>query len=408
MGRLGLKIGSGRRLTSFLGNSMRTLLSVALVSVAIFGALYSTACKSSESNANADEIVIGVYLSMSGKNADFGITTNNGIELAVEEINAAGGIGGKKIKLVLKDTRSKPEEAQTVAKQLATQDKAVAVIGSVESGQSIKAAPVFQEAGIPMVSPSSTNPEVTKQGDRIFRVCYLDDFQGQACAAFAFHDLKLKRTGIVFAADDDYSKGLAEFYRTHFKKLGGDVAVEATYQGEVSDFKDQVSAIVAKSPEVVFVPVYYGTIGLIAREFRKQGFKGPLLGGDGWESPQLVQLAGETLEGCYFGFHYDPEDPDAKVQGYIKGYKAKLKTEPNSLSALGYDAVYVIKQAIELGGGSSSDQITAGLRKIKGYHGVTGTFDIDANRNARKPITMLKIGGTDLKKVKVIQPEDIK
>lgn len=385
----------------------RLWMAVSAMALVLLG-VHLTACKQSSDPAASEDIPIGVYLSLSGANADFGVTTKNGIDLAVDEINAAGGIGGKKIRVIAKDTRSKPEEAQTVAKQLATQDKVVAAIGSVESGQSIKAAPVFQEAGIPMVSPSSTNPDVTKQGDRIFRVCYLDDFQGQACADFAFKDMKATKAGLLYAADDDYSKGLAGFFRDHFRKLGGEIVAEATFQGDVSEFKDQVSAVAAKAPAVVFVPVYYSKIGLIAREFRKQGFKGPLLGGDGWESEQLVQLAGETLEGCYFGYHYDPEDSDSKVQGYIKGYREKFKKEPNSLSALGYDAVYAIKQAIEMGGGASRDQITEGLRKIKGFKGVTGTFDIDENRNARKPITMLKIGGTDLKKVKVIQPGDIK
>lgn len=390
---------------------MRKALSLlALLAVASVALLGGCKDKGGDNAAATEsgEIKIGVFLSLSGKNADFGKTTKNGIDLAVEEINASGGIGGKKIVLVSKDTRSKPEEAQTVAKALATADKVAVAIGSVESGQSIKAAPVFQEAGIPMVSPSSTNPDVTKQGDRIFRVCYLDDFQGQACAAFAFKDLGFKKAAIIFAQDDDYSKGLAEFFRSSFKALGGTIVEDVAFQGEVSEFKDQVSKIAAANPEVIFAPVYYGSIGLIARDFRKQGVKAPLLGGDGWESPQLIQLAGETLEGCYFGYHYDPDDKDEKVQGYLKAYKAKFNTEPNSLSALGYDAVYAVKKAIELGGGSSSDQITEGLRKVVDFHGVTGTFSIDQNRNAKKPITMLKIGGTNLSKVKVIQPSDVK
>jgi branched-chain amino acid transport system substrate-binding protein len=379
-----------------------------LIAAGFVAAVAATGCKKTEDPTTADDIKVGVFLSLSDKNADFGKTTLNGIQLAVDQVNASGGVNGKKITLVTKDTRSSPEQAQTVAKELATQDKVAVAIGSVESGQSIKAAPVFQEAGIPMVSPSSTNPDVTKQGDCIFRVCYLDDFQGAACAAFAFKDLGFRKAAIIFAQDDDYSKGLADFFRTSFKGMGGSIVEEAAFQGNASEFKDQVTKIAAANPDVIFAPVYYSSIGLIARDFRKQGVQAPLLGGDGWESPQLIQLAGETLEGCYFGYHYDPEDSDPKVQGYLKDYKEKFGTEPNSLSALGYDAVYTVVKAIELGGGASPAQIKDGLTKVKDFHGVTGTYSIDANRNAQKAITMLKIGGTDLKKVKVIQPSDIK
>lgn len=386
---------------------MRKALTLILL-IGFVSAVALAGCKSDDKGGSSDELVIGVFLSLSGENADFGKTTKNGIELAVEEINAAGGIDGKKIRIVAKDTRSKPEEAQTVAKQLVSQDKVVAAIGSVESGQSIKAAPVFQEAGIPMVTPSSTSPDVTKQGDHIFRVCYLDDFQGAACATFAFNDMKVRKAAVIYQLDDDYSKGLAQFFRDRFTSLGGEIVEDVSFQGGSSEFKDQVSKIAGKNPDVVFAPVYYSKIGLIARDFRKQGVKVPLLGGDGWESPQLIQLAGETLEGSYFGYHYDPDDPDEKVQNYLKAYKAKFDSEPNSLSALGYDAVYVIKQAIENGGGSTSEQITEGLRKVTDFKGVTGTFSIDENRNAQKAITILKIGGTDLKKVKVIQPSEIK
>lgn len=387
---------------------MRKALAMLLAVVAL--TLTATAgCKDKDGDQTpANEIKIGVFLSTSGDNADFGITTRNGIELAVEEINAKGGVNGKKLVLVSKDTNSRAEQAQTVAKELATQDKVAVAIGSVESGHSGRAAPVFQEAGIPMVSPSSTNPSVTKAGDCIFRVCFIDDFQGAACGAFAYRDLEFRKAAIIFDQGDDYSKGLADFFRKSFTELGGTIVAEAAFGAKTSDFKDQVTKIAAANPDVIFAPVYYSSIGLIARDFRKQGVRAPLLGGDGWESPQLIPLAGDSLEGCYFGYHYDPEDSDPKVQNYLKAYKAKFGTEPNSLSALGYDAVYTVVKAIELGGGDTPAQIKDGLTKVKDFHGVTGTFTIDGQRNARKPITMLKISGSDIKKVKVIQPSDIK
>jgi len=390
---------------------MQKIFAFASIMLATAAMIYLAGCKDkgNETGGGGGEggdISVGIYLSLSGDNADFGITTKNGVELAIEEINKTGGVKGKKLKPVYKDTASKPEEAGTVARQLVSQDKVAVAIGSVESGQSLVAAPIFQEAGVPMVSPSSTNPLVTQKGDRIFRVCYLDDFQGAACAAFAFKDMKAKKAAILAKADDPYSTGLAQFFKAKFEKLGGKIVSEQDYRGKLTDFSTQVSNIKPTEPEVVFVPVYYGDIGLIAKEFRKQGVSAPLLGGDGWESPQLVKLGGTALEGCYFGYHYNPDDQDPKVQAYIKAYREKFKDEPNSLSALGYDAVYVIKAAIEKEG-DSRDGITKGLRAIKGHKGVTGTFDIDANRNARKPISMLKIGDNKLVQVRQVMPEEV-
>ncbi len=386
---------------------------VAALAFILLGLSLSIGCKDKSNSAGGgggDEIPLGLYVSTTGDIADFGTATKNGVDMAVEEINASNGIGGKKIKLTFYDVRSDSSEATTAAKKLSTEDNVVAAIGEVASGLSLAAAPIFQQNGVPMVSPSSTNPTVTEKGDRIFRICYLDDFQGGACAAFAHKDLNARKAAIIIEQDSPYSVGLANFFKSTFEKLGGKVIAEEKYRSKETDFSTQVSNISKKDekPDVVFAPVYYGDIALIAKEFRKQGLKMPLLGGDGWESPKLIQLAGEALEGSYFGNHYNPKDNDPKTQKFVKAYTEKFKEEPNSLAALGYDAVFVIKQAIENGGGSSRDQITEGLRKIKAFPGVTGTFDIDGKRNARKPISMLKIKGDKLELVRQVQPDEVK
>jgi len=353
------------------------------------------------------EVSLGLFVSTSGDIATFGEDTKNGVQLAIDEINGAGGIKGKKIKLIHYDTASKPEEGKTAATKLATQDGVFVAMGAVASGISLAAAPEFQKYGIPMVSPSSTNPTVTEQGNYIFRICYLDDFQGGACAAFAMTDLKAKKAAILQNQDDAYSTGLSDFFEARFKKAGGEIVAKESYKKGTTDFNTQVTNIKGKSPDVVFLPCYYNDAALIAQQCRGQGLNVPLLGGDGWESDKLVPNAKGALEGCYFGNHYAEADDNPKVKAFADAYRKKYGGAPSSLAALGYDVVYVVKKAIEDAGEFDRAKVRDALAKLKGYEGVTGKFDIDERRDARKSISMLKIEGEKFKFVRQISPAEV-
>ncbi|MCA8919444.1 MAG: ABC transporter substrate-binding protein [Planctomycetes bacterium] len=354
-----------------------------------------------------DSVYLGVFVSKTGDIASFGGDTKNGVDLAVEEINAAGGINGKKIDLRFEDTASDPQQGGNAATKLASGDSVFLAMGAVASGISLNAAPIFQEKGIPMISPSSTNPTVTQQGDMIFRICYLDDFQGGACAVFASKDLKAKKAAILSNQDDAYSTGLAKFFKSKFTALGGEIVAEESFKKGTSDFNTQISNIKGKGADIIFVPAYYNDVALIAKQFRSQDIQTPLLGGDGWESANLTKNAGGALSGSYFGNHYSQEDKSDKVQNFVAAYKKKYGETPSSLAALGYDVVYVAKAAIEKSGAFDRAKVADALRALTDFEGVTGKFSIDKDRNARKPISMLKIEGDRFVPVRQIAPSEV-
>lgn len=400
---------------------MSRYIAFAFALLATLSLIYATGCKD-KGNESADgggvdsskEIPIGVFLSLSGPTESFGLSTKYGVELAVEEINKAGGVLGKPMKIYEKNIQLKKEEAQVSAESLSTKEKVLVAIGAVESSMSNTAAPIFQKHGVPMISPSSTNPTVTQNGDMIFRVCFTDDFQGKACAFYATQELKAKRAALLVNRDDDYSTGLANAFKAVFQKMGGKILAEEFYNDQnKKDFASQVSNIAKSSekPEVVFIPGYYEEVPLAAKELRKQGVDCKILGGDGWESPDLLPGAGASLEGCYFGIHYDPDSSDAVTQRFVKGYKAKWGAEKerylNSLAALGYDAVYVARAAIEKAGVADRAKVAEALRGTKDFAGASGTFSIDGNRNARKSIYLVKIEGTKWKLSRKVTPDEL-
>lgn len=386
-----------------------TLL-IALIAVTFVGL---AGCKDKGNEAGSggvteDSVKLGLFVSTTGGIATFGLDTKNGVDLAVEEINAAGGINGKKIDLRFQDTASKPEEGGSAAEKLATQENVLVAMGAVASSVSLNAAPVFERNGIPMISPSSTNPTVTQQGKNIFRICYLDDFQGGACAVFAYKDMKARKAAILANQDDAYSTGLAKFFKAKFEKLGGEIVAEEAFKANNSEFNTQITNIKGTEPDVIFVPAYYNDIALIGKQFRSQGVDAPLLGGDGWESSKLIPNAGVgTLDGCYFGNHYSQADDREVVKSFVAAYKEKYGEMPSSLAALGYDVVYVVKKAIENAGEFDRAKIADAIRALKDFEGVTGTFSIDENGDAKKPISMLKIKGESFDFVRKIAPSEV-
>jgi branched-chain amino acid transport system substrate-binding protein len=356
-------------------------------------------------DASAEEILIGEYGSLTGEDATFGTSTKSGIDIAVDEINAAGGLLGKKVRVIVEDDQGKPEEAQIVVTKLITKDKVVAVLGEVASSRSIAAAPVAQQYSVPMISPSSTNVEVTKKGDYVFRVCFLDPFQGYVMAKFATNTLKLTKVAILRDIKSDYSVGLANAFIENFKKMGGTIVGDESYSAGDVDFNAQLTSIKAKSPQAIFVPGYYTAVGLIARQAKKQGITVPLLGGDGWDSPKLTEIGGTSLDGSFFTNHYSVDDPSPEAKKFLAAYQARFNTVPDALGGLGYDAAMVLFEAIKRAGSTDGKQIRDEIARTKDHSGVTGKITLDAERNANKPAVVLEIKGGKFVFRETISPE---
>jgi branched-chain amino acid transport system substrate-binding protein len=363
-------------------------------------------------DTNVETIKVGQYASLTGDTSTFGVESNAGLTFAVDELNAAGGIevGGKKMKVEVEtqDDQSKADEAKTIAVKYASDAKVVAVIGEVASSRSKTAAPELQRAGIPMISPSSTNPDVTKVGDYIFRVCFIDPFQGYVMAKFSSEDLKLKKVAILRDPSQDYSVGLADVFKEEFTKMGGEITADLSYKATDSDFRSQLGQIKAAGADGIFIPGYYNEVGTIARQAKELGINVPLMGGDGWDSEKLVEGAGgpgKALEGAYFSTHYSKDSKDQKVQDFVKAFSAKNGKAPASLVAQGYDAMMILADAIKRAGSIERKKVRDALAQTKDYVAVTGKITIDENRNANKSAVVLQIKGSDFSYVKTVEPK---
>jgi len=341
--------------------------------------------------ADAPEIVVGHYASMTGSTAHFGQDTDRGVRLAIEEANAAGGVLGKKLKLVTLDTRGDSAEAANAVNRLIDVEKVSAVIGEVASSLSLAGGRVAQRRKIPMISPTSTNPKVTEVGDYIFRVCFIDPFQGKVMATFARQNLKLDKVAILKDVKNDYSIGLADAFQKSFTAAGGTIVVEQSYSQGDTDFSAQVTAIRGTQAQAVFIPGYYSEVGTIARTADRLGLKVPLLGGDGWDSPDLFKIGGEAINGSYFSDHFAPDVATAKSQTFVANFQKKYGQAPTGLGALGYEAALVLIDAIKRAGKNDPSAIRDAIAKTKDFEGVTGKISIDAQRNPQKSAVVLKV-----------------
>ena len=393
----------------------RRVPSLLAVALALVGTASIGGCKKQQGSGMVGPtakgpVIIGEVGSMTGSEATFGISSDHGIKLAVQEVNAAGGVKGRQLEVHALDDQSKPEEAATATTRLIASDHVTALIGEVASTRSLYMAPKAQAAHVPMISPSSTNPAVTKKGDYIFRACFIDTFQGYVMAKFAADDLKLKRVAILRDVRNDYSVGLANNFADDFKKMGGTIVSDESYsQGDV-DFKAQLTNIKDSKPEAIFVPGYYNDVGLIARQVREVGMTVPLLGGDGWESEKLYEVGGSALDGCYFSNHYAPDDPNpviqTRIRHFVDNYTKAYNNVPDSLSAQAYDAAGLLADAMKRATDLSGPAIRDALAATKGYPGVTGDITMDANRNPVKSAVVVKIApGGKFLYVTRIQPE---
>ncbi len=390
----------------------------ALVLVAALNAtLLATGCGGAggSKTGGGAELVVGVYGSLTGNDATFGESTKLGVELALAELVATkqGKIGGLTVRTVVEDDQGRAEEAATVVQKLINQDRVIAVIGEVASSRSLAAAPICQAAGVPMITPSSTNPKVTEVGSFISRMCFIDPFQGTVMARFAARNLGLKKVAILKDVKSDYSVGLSQYFTEAFKAAGGSIVVEQAYTAGDQDFSAQLTAIKARHPDAIFIPGYYTEVGLIARKARELGLTCPLLGGDGWESDQLLEIGGEALNGAYYSNHFASDNPDPKLQEFLKNFRAKFGKDPDAIGGLAYDAANVLFASLEKLATEDADAFKglassmAGtverkeaeqdlallIAATKDYPGVTGVITLDANRNASKPAVVLEIKG---------------
>jgi branched-chain amino acid transport system substrate-binding protein len=356
-------------------------------------------------SAFAQPIKIGEYASLTGKEAGFGQTSHRGVVMAVEEINAAGGVLGRPLQLIHEDNQTKPGESATVVKKLISRDKVVALIGEVSSGRSLEAAPIAQAARVPMIAPAATNPRVTQTGNYIFRVCFIDPFQGTVMAKFATEDLKAKKVAILSSVSNAYSLGLAKFFKETFTASGGVIATEKNFSEGDKDFRAQLTAVKASGADAIFVPGYYTECALIVRQARDLGITVPFLGGDGWEDEQLLKIGGDALNGCYYSTHFSAENTDPIVAQFAEKYKARWAGDnPGAFAALGYDAVYVLADAIKRAGSTEGPKLRTALAETKDFPSVSGKTTIDKDRNASKAATIIAIDGGKLKFHKTVAP----
>lgn len=402
------------RLYQHLRKGESALSKKLLVFLAVFALVLSVTvagCAKKEEGtkeeAKEPEVIkIGVVTPLTGDVATFGQSTKKAVEMAAEELNEAGGVLGKKVELVIEDDRNDPKETANVVRKLIDQDKVVAIIGSLTSKCTLAGMPIANAKKVPMVTNASTNPKVTLTGPFAFRVCFIDDFQGQVMAKFAYEDLGARKAAVIYDIGNDYTKGLAEFFVKSFKELGGEIVAEETYQQTDNDFNAQLTSIKAKNPDVIFLPDYYQKVSLIAKQARGLGITATFLGGDGWDSPELVKLGGEAVEGGYFSNHYSQQDPDPKTQEFIKKFEEKYGEKPDALAALGYDAFYFLIEGIKKAGKIDPVAIRDGLEQVgkEGFSGVTGNFTIDENRNPIKAAVVLKVENGQFKFVKRVEP----
>lgn len=342
-------------------------------------------------SATAQDIKIGGIGPITGEAATFGISTKNAMIIAVDEWNAKGGlIGNRKVKLIFEDDKGDATEGATVYTKLIEQDRVAAIVGTVMSKVSLAGAPIAQAAKVPMISPTSTNEKVTLVGDYIFRACFIDPFQGLIGATFAFKDLKAKTAATVFDASNDYSKGLAENFKSTFEKLGGKVVAYEGHPAGATDFNAQLTKALQSKPDVLYLPDYYNDVGLIAKQARSLGYKGPMVGADGWDSPELAKIGGDAVNNGYFTNHYSDMDTRPIVQDWVKKYKAKYGQVPDALATLGYDAMNIMLDAIKRAGKTDGAAIRDALKKTD-LQTVSGRVTFDANRNPVKSAVIIEM-----------------
>lgn len=356
-----------------------------------------TGCGGGSKGADGDTIKVGGLLEMTGGSASFGISGKNGIDLALKKINEKGVLGGKKLSLVVADTKSEASEATNGMQKLISQDKVVAVIGPNQSSAVIASGAINNGAKVVDITPMGTNPDVTvdpktKQVKPYsFRTCFIDPFQGTVMASFASNELKVKRAAIYIDNTSDYAKGLAQFFKENFVKNGGQVVIEEAYLQKDTDFKSTLTKIKAAKPDFIYIPGYYQEVGLIVKQAREMGITVPMAGGDGWDSAKLPEIAGKAaLENTFFSSLYSPDDTSDLNKEFVAEYKKAYNTNPDVFAALAYDSTLLVAKAIEDAGSADPAKIAEAMAKIKGFKGVSGEVTFNEEHNPIKSAVIIE------------------
>lgn len=377
-----------------------------LLLLALLSVLTLSCAQQQSGSADHSTIKIGFFGDLTGPTFDFGLSAKNGVLMAADEINQAGGINGHQIDIVIEDDKGSPEESAQVTSKLIDRYKVAAIIAAGASGNSLAAAPRAQSAHVPLIAPSSTNPAVTQAGDYIFRACFIDAFQGEVMAKFAANTLKAKKAAIMLDFNSPYSRGLTDFFEFSFAKLDGQIVVKQSYQQGDADYRGQLSAIKAANPDVIYIPGYYGDVAIIAKQARQMGLTVPLLGADGWDAPELWDLGGDTLNGSYISNHYSADDPSETIQKFAHAYRQRNgNLTPDAHAALAYDALRFLAEAIQKAGTTDGPKLRDALAATQNFAGVTGIISMDRNRNAVKPAVILKLQDGKYIYQETIQPE---
>ncbi len=355
-------------------------------------------CAPEKKERASTDISVGLFVALTGSQASYGQAVRAGAQAAVDEVNAGGGLLGRKVRLIAEDTQGKPEEAASVVTKLITRDHVIGLVGETGSSRTLAAAPIAQNSRVPLVSPASTNPEVTKKGDYIFRICFTDEYQGRALASFTRKSIGAKRVAILTDVRSDYSVGLADVFSKEFTRLGGTVVARQSYAEGDSDFRAQITAIGQAAPEALFVPGYYTDVGQIATQTRDLGLKFPLVGGDGWDSPTLLEIGGAALDGCFFA------SERASDETFRSKWKQRTGRDAETLNAQGYDATAVLLQAVRLAGKTDGPAVRDQLAKTKDFNGASGKITIGPDRNPIKPVAIVGIQGGKTALKEWIQP----
>lgn len=353
----------------------------------------------------AEEIKIGLITSTTGDTATFGISVRNAALLWERHVNARGGILGRQVKIYVEDDKGMPSDAANAALKLINQTKVPVILGAVTSNCTLAAAPIAQANKVPILTPTSTNETVTQIGKYVFRSCFIDPLQGQVMGRFAVQNLKATTAGMLYDVSSDYSTGLAQSFKKQFEALGGKIVATETYSRGESDFSAQLTKIKKADPDVLWLPDYYNSVGLITRQARQLGIKKAVfLGVDGWDSSDLLPLAGDSIDGGYFSNHYSADSTQPVAVAFIKAYRDAYKSTPDALAALSYDACLVLEDAIKRAGKAESEAITAALATAKNVNAVCGVLTLDANRNPIKDAVVLQIKGDKFAYITSVAP----